>query len=214
MPSDTDTPIMYNGHRITIEQDPDPQNPRKEQENASTMVFFHGRYNLGDDHDYSNPCDAVQGICDLDEEPPMKRQAHEDALNAARIVWLPVYMYEHSGYTISTTPFSCPWDSGQLGIVYMTYDEIIKNFMLEPLDPKTWKPDDETREKALNLLKGEVSTYDNYLTGSVYGYRVEKCVDEDADEWEEVDSCWGFFGDDDYIIEAAKDTINVEPEQA
>lgn len=211
MPFDTDTPIMYHGHRITIEQDLDPSNPRTEYDNAATMVFSHKRYNVGDDHGYANPCAAIQEICGLDEEPPMEREAHETALNAARIIWLPVYMYDHSGVTISTSPFSCPWDSGQLGIVYITYEKIIEEYDLKPLDPKTWEPNDETREKALNLLKGEVSTYDNYLTGSVYGYRVEKLIDIDNDEWEETDSCWGFFGDDDYIITAAKETISVEP---
>jgi hypothetical protein len=38
-----------------------------------------------------------------------------------------------------------------------------------------------------------VSVYDDYLTGNVYGFIVEE---RNGDDWEEVDSCWGFYGDD------------------
>ncbi len=31
---------------------------------------------------------------------------------------LPVYLYDHSGITINTVPYSCRWDSGQIGWIY------------------------------------------------------------------------------------------------
>jgi hypothetical protein len=31
-----------------------------------------------------------------------------------------LYLYDHSGITISTSPFSCGWDSGQVGFIYLT----------------------------------------------------------------------------------------------
>ena len=37
-------------------------------------------------------------------------------------VILPLYLYDHSGITISTRPFSCPWDSGQVGWIYASKD--------------------------------------------------------------------------------------------
>jgi len=30
-----------------------------------------------------------------------------------------LYLYDHSGITMSTSPFSCPWDSGQVGFAYV-----------------------------------------------------------------------------------------------
>jgi hypothetical protein len=39
-------------------------------------------------------------------------------------------------------------------------------------------------------LIGEVKTYDDYLTGNVYGYKV---IDEQGNE---EDSCWGYYGED------------------
>ena len=35
-----------------------------------------------------------------------------------KYVILPLYLYDHSGITMSTGPFSCPWDSGQVGWIY------------------------------------------------------------------------------------------------
>lgn len=35
--------------------------------------------------------------------------------------------------------------------------------------------------------------YDQYLRGDVWGFRL---FEIDGDDWEEVDSCWGFYGND------------------
>ena len=34
------------------------------------------------------------------------------------MVILPLYLYDHSGITMNTCGFSCPWDSGQVGWIY------------------------------------------------------------------------------------------------
>lgn len=95
----------------------------------------------------------------------------------ANAVILPLYAYVHSGVTINTTGFSCPWDSGQVGWIYVTHEDIIKEF--GSLDI----------EKAKELLKAEVEMLDMYVRGDVYGYVLEKAVDGEL-----IDSCWGFYG--------------------
>ena len=92
---------------------------------------------------------------------------------------LPVYMYDHSGLTVNTTGFSCPWDSGLLGWIYASHDNIKEEF--GEVTPENIK-------KAEKLLVGEVKDYDYYLTGQCYGFRLFK-------QDEEIDSCWGFLGD-------------------
>lgn len=92
---------------------------------------------------------------------------------------LSIYMYDHSGLTINTTGFSCPWDSGCLGWIYASHNKVKEEF--GEVTPETIK-------KAENLLVGEVKDYDHYLTGQCYGFRLFK---GDA----EVESCWGFLGD-------------------
>ena len=51
-----------------------------------------------------------------------------------------------------------------------------------------------------DVIRQEVSTYDDYITGRVYGYVV---LDQDEDV---LDSCWGFFGDLDYVRKEARES--------
>lgn len=40
---------------LMILQDDDPQHPRKDWDNSGTMVCWHSRYNLGDEHEFDEP---------------------------------------------------------------------------------------------------------------------------------------------------------------
>lgn len=105
------------------------------------------------------------------------------------IVWLPLYLLDHSGLSISTGSFGDPWDSGQVGWIYMARE----TFLAETgWDEQLW-PD-----KAIEMMQGSVKTYDQYLTGDVYGFTVyENTGTEEKPSWDETDnSCWGFYGND------------------
>ena len=67
--------------------------------------------------------------------------------------------------------------------------------------------DENWKEVADEHIEAEMETYDQYLRGDVYGYTLikhvvkqelcphcSKVIDEYEDK-EEIDSCWGFFGD-------------------
>ena len=95
------------------------------------------------------------------------------------MVILPLYLYDHSGITMNTTGFSCPWDSGQVGWIYADKRRI---------EAEYGKVTPETMEKARQVLEGEVKSYDYFLTGQCYGFQLFR---EDV----EVDSCWGFLGE-------------------
>ena len=58
--------------------------------------------------------------------------------------------------------------------------------------------------KVEQYLKGEVETYDQYLTGDVYGYKVYEVseCDHGHEHKNELDSCWGFYGEEDCMDEA------------
>lgn len=130
-------------------------------------------------------------LCDLGYG---KDDAHEYAIdkvsrNASTMIkkvldqhylMLPLYLYDHSGITMRTTPFNCRWDSGQVG--WIVCDKEIIN----------WEFNGEM-EKTKQALIDEVATYDMYLGGEVYGYIVEELVEG---EWIIIDSCCGFFGSD------------------
>ena len=123
-------------------------------------------------------------------------------------VVLPLHLYEHSGMTMNTSGFSCPWDSGQVGFIYVSRKTALKEYGYPELkEPGGWTAAKEQR--CVEALQSEVEAYDQYLQGDVYGFEVEKLVypfeqpvadevdpDDDDLPWEPTDSCWGFFGDD------------------
>jgi hypothetical protein len=151
--------------KLKIEQDTDPVDPR-EWDNLGTMVCFHRGYNLGDKHDYHTE--------DHGSWEELRKQIEEDNEVAAI---LPLYLYDHSGITMNTEGFHCGWDSGQVGWIFVSKDTL-----------KAEQLADLTLSSAEEYLKGEVATYDQFLTGDVWG-----CVVED-DDGNHLDSCWGFFG--------------------
>ena len=168
----------YKGYTIDIIHDDCPSNPREDWDNFGTMVCWHSRHNLGDSHDYERPEDFTIDMADKDH------------------IILPLYLYDHSGITMSTSSFSCKWDSGQVGYIYVSKEKIKKEGL-----------EDKTVEEIELYLTSEVKTYDNYLQGFVYGYQV---INPDGDE---KNSCWGFFGDDHEnsgLLEYAKNAIDCE----
>lgn len=105
-------------------------------------------------------------------------------------VILPLYLYDHSGLSMSVSSFSDKWDSGQVGVIYATGKQVQEEFGNDP---------DVAIEGATNLLKGEVESYDQHLRGEVYGVNLETFVNVgtvEEPEWESenIDSCWGYFG--------------------
>lgn len=106
-------------------------------------------------------------------------------LSENEVAILPLYLYDHSGITMNTTGFCCPWDSGQVGHIYMTKKQYRENQYEEP----------EWPAKAYEVMKVDVEVYDQFLTGEVYGYQTFEKDDEFG--WVKTDdSCWGFFGSD------------------
>ena len=96
-----------------------------------------------------------------------------------------LFLYDHSGLSISSGPFSCLWDSGWFGIVAVSVEQVKKEY--------GWKVLTQSRRKKIEeYLQNEIDTYNEYLHGEVYGFQV---TPED-DDTEILDSCWGFFGDD------------------
>jgi hypothetical protein len=95
---------------------------------------------------------------------------------------LPVYAFIHSGVALNTTGFSCPWDSGQSGYIYENKAAIREEFGVKRISAKL-------RKRVEDRMRAEVEEFGKYLNGEVYGFVIE---DENG---EEVDSCWGFFGD-------------------
>jgi len=180
--------FQHNGFTVTIYYDPDPLDPR-ENDNLSVLACWHRRERLGDEQ--------IEGMS-AKEVIKRVRDSGDKIL-----ALLPLYLYQHSGMTMRCAPFSCPWDSGQVGWGYVTRSGAEKMGCVgvhhKRLDDGT-VVEDGTWDKARleDAIRSEVEEYDNFLTGQCYGYEV---TDEDGDH---IDSSWGFVGDLDYVRKEAK----------
>lgn len=240
---------------VMFREDMEPINPREWSDGLGKMVCWHGRYRLGDRHDYRDPEDFLRGLTreiipweliagkiingetqmkvvrddDPENETPFSlvvpyilpwkgeyeickaktvdelfSQFNRDAIledltttelhgllqESDNIVLLPLWLYDHSGISMSTShtyPYTDRWDSGQVGWIYLTKDRFLE---------ETSYKESQWPEKAKEMLVGEVKTYDQYLRGEVFGFQVF-VFDDETKEWEETnESCWGFYGDD------------------
>lgn len=203
---------QYAGYVVDVMTDDDAMNPRKEFDNVGKMVCDHRRYDLGDT---TLSEDSGHDIGDFKNRAHIERfyQIHK---HAAVFKWL--YLYDHSGLRIKIGSFHgllpqghAEFDSGCIGFIYCTREQV----------EKEWNGD---LTKAEKYLAGEVDTYDDYLSGNVYGYNVKRLPDQetideeyDGDEDEaldaadEVGSSWGYYGYDHKksgLLEAAESDVD------
>ena len=168
---------------LEIYQDLYPTNPR-EEDNLGLMVCKHKDYDLGDEK--------------ITEEG-MKFAEYELFLikeKKAKVI-LPLYLYDHTEITINyerTYPFTCPWDTSEVGYIYATEDMIKKWFNVDKVGEKEL-------EDTKKILKQEVKTYDNYIKGEIYLYNLLEVNECNLGHKHEnlLDSCGGFFYSDNLI---------------
>lgn len=198
-------------HELSIHQDCDSESvsPR-EYDRRNHMYCFHRNYNLGDSHSYDSIDDLIVALIKesslkgsnatkleaiLDREDLSRKEKHKliiDKLNMSGDMCIKyLYLYDHSGITISTHDFNDPWDSGIVGIIYTTKAETLKEACYA--DDITWS------NIASDFIEEDVSLYDQWLTGDVYGFTLEKVTECSCcghEEKECIDSMGGFYGND------------------
>lgn len=166
----------YKGMEFMIDTDECPDNPREMWDHLGTMISFHRKY------DFSDKSDLAKEVLRMDIEEREKFLAND-------AIWLSLYLYDHSGITMNTTGFTDSWDSGFIGYIFVT-----KQKLREEWGKGKWKT-----KKILEYLKGEVFTFNQYLTGDIWGYVI--------DDGPYSDSLWGIYGYKE-AIEAGKNAID------
>ena len=124
------------------------------------LVGWHRRYNIGASQTFKDP------------------KSLEDYIKAnggwKRWLVLPLYMIDHSGLAFSMSPFSCPWDSGQVGVVCLNRNA--PHFKCRK------------RDKLIKIMSDFVRAYSALHEGQVFYYNL------DTEDGEEVSSCGGYYG--------------------
>lgn len=172
--------------RAEIWYDPAPANPRKMNDNLSSMLFYHQRYQLGDEQT-------------VNTDQLMDYVGQDDVISA------PVWLYGHSGLalrmgglSIGGGPDNQPvrfasrdWDTSFLGFMTLDFKKAEEEYGPD------WRSKIETIER---VFRSELAEYMAYLNGNVYGYTIyegKKCETCEIIQWEEVDSCGGFIDPED-----------------
>lgn len=155
------------GYKIRYLALDEPFDSPRDWDNFGTMVCFHNNYSLGDETNLNS--DSFNSWEELQEYLIKELKA---------VIVLPLSLYDHSGISMKVGSFNCKWDSGQVGFIYCTKEEI--------------KAEGISKKRAEEILKAEVETYNQYLTGEVYTV-VEECFDLDKNQID-YNCIGGYFG--------------------
>jgi hypothetical protein len=176
--------INYKGYRIRIEQDDEQFNSPDEWGNDdSFLVYDHRDFFV--ERKVFNPDDI-----------------YEIMLSGKKLFdgyfFFPVYAYIHSGVSLQLRRwFNVPQGHNE-------FDVSFKGFALVKKEKGTY-----TSDKAYIVAEGLLHTWNDYLSGNVYGF-----ITEDKNG-EQIDSCWGFYGNPERsgLIDDAKNAIDCEIER-
>ena len=188
--------------RLVIERDQFPEDPRS-WDNLGTMLCCHRDYQLGDCNSNRETEEQLAEICreygKSDEEIDEMTFAEEVRfiLDQDNVCGLPLWIYDHSGISMSTRR-QCSWDSSFVGLIFVEKDFYLAQMCLK--DEENWKA------KAKKTLESEVEIYNDFLEGNVYqwalyeptvvirqsmdGKELSREIDEKG---EMVDSMGGFY---------------------
>lgn len=100
----------------------------------------------------------------------------------------PLYAYIHSGVVLSVGDHNFPdarWDVSMTGFVLVKRTKGMY-----------------TSDKAFKLAESITKEWNTYLCGDVWGFKITDTTDDD-----EVDSCWGFYGEMEDCLKEAESTV-------
>lgn len=168
--------VLESGHIIKVWNDELPESPR-EWCSDSKFYTWHHRYRSPDNHNLEDPMYVLPIDC----------------------IGIKVWMYDHSGHCYAAAdknPFHCPWDSGQVGWIFISRADARKRLGMSRLHL-------HHISIIRDQLISEVKLFSEYVNGEVYGFTLYD------PEGNELDSCGGFYGSDrDYMLETARSFIN------
>lgn len=178
------------GLKIKVYYDTDSDLSPRNNTNVTNIFCLHKRYCLGDKHN-------------LKEKDFKNWNEMENYIikTYKPLIIKPIFMYDHSGITLSLTSFNDRWDSGQVGFIFVTKDNVLNFF-----EKKYTKKMDKQIKERFNY---EFEVFNNYVEGDVFGvviekpvwqkvqlYREEKLYKEyDEKTYDTVYNCWGIIGE-------------------
>jgi len=167
--------IEYKGHKINIYQDTDTSDPEEWSEGECFITAYHRDFTVTNKLFSKEDCIAIA-------RGEQKAKGYYTARIEAYIHGSVTLALSHEGDFPDRR-----WDVSQLGLVFV---KRMKG---------TW-----TNEQARKVAKALLESWNQYLSGEVYGYMIE------TPDGDEEGGCWGYYGDPEKsgLIESAKDEID------
>ena len=122
-----------------------------------------------------------------------KNYASENGIDFADMLYITVYGYSHSGFSVSDTPYSCQWDSGVVGFIYESKKAIREEWGVKRISKNL-------HNTIVERLKQEIEDVDYWLNGEYLVVSVSN--GEDTESLSRVVS-----SDEEYTSEVAMNLI-------
>lgn len=174
----------YKNCLIKIYQDENCQLPSEWGDDGMFITAYHRDFSIDSKEISKNECIALAG-----GDMMIERERLNELKNKYWYFGLEAYI--HSGVVLALShEGNFPdrnWDVSQLGMVFVT------------------KTEAKTRERAKKMAQGLIETWNDCLSGNVYGF-----MTEDEKNGIDIDSWWGFYGDYNKsgILDEAKNSID------
>lgn len=191
---------LTGGRVLKIYIDEDPPNVRKFCDLLGRFVGAHRNYNIGDAvvRGTEELAYDVRSMLREDAERELKKQKEgkenrrrfaqeavlrmtsaiesgdEETMRKAiekEVILLNVFMYDHGNVSFSTADFKDRWDSGQVGVIYVTKEKIRHEYGARITA--------RTVRRVMKYLLGEIEVYSSWASGDVYWFAVEDKDGED-----------------------------------
>lgn len=162
--------FIKHNYTLRIIQDSYPESPRKWD-------------NLGSFYTTKNNSYIEREITIEDFDFGSDADSDTERLSKLGYIAIPVSVYDHSGWTVFTGVAN-GWDSGCIGFYVVSREKIREYFECKRISKKLLA-------QVKSILESEVKTFDHYIQGEVWGFEIIK-------DGEYLDSCWGFYEEDDF----------------
>ena len=163
---------------VGIDEYPCSDSPRVDWCNLGTFITWMNMYESPDRNEYDT-IEEFYEYNDLSESTCL-------IPGLAKMVIMPVYCMVHSEVRYSTKSFGCPWDSGFAGFIYVSYDDVKREYGCKYVTKRII-------QKVRDVLQSEVKAYDQWVNDPSYEIVI---YDKDS---EVVDSLSGFYEIEDIL---------------
>lgn len=150
----------YKGYKLEVYHDEYETETTRDYDNLGKIITWHKNYDFTDNV-------VKEKFSNLTESP----ETFLDYANKNKFLYKSLYMYDHSGISFSLSnnvyPFNDRWDSGQVGYIFTTPEDIKKWFKVKEIT-------NDIKEKVYEDFENEIKELNKDVVGDSFYYILYK----------------------------------------